>query len=127
RSRECPDAEQIAARFFPAAEAEELRGEPADRRSLSFLTRWTRKEAYVKATGQGLSGLTDSAQDGWWIRELDAPPGFAAAVAVSGESCELRCFPFAGADEFVAGLGPSFEPAGAGLSSPSAHSTFRPR
>ena len=58
--RDVPDADQLAARFFSATEAAALRALPADRRQLAFLACWTRKEAFVKALGQGLSHPLDS-------------------------------------------------------------------
>jgi phosphopantetheinyl transferase len=36
------------------AETALLRALPVDRRSLAFLARWTRKEAFIKALGLGL-------------------------------------------------------------------------
>jgi 4'-phosphopantetheinyl transferase len=53
--RDIADADDLAARFFSAAEAAAYRALPAARRNLAFLTCWTRKEAFVKALGDGLS------------------------------------------------------------------------
>jgi 4'-phosphopantetheinyl transferase len=53
--REVPDMEQIAARYFCDAEAADLKavggGKPAME---AFFRCWTRKEAYIKAVGDGL-------------------------------------------------------------------------
>jgi 4'-phosphopantetheinyl transferase len=53
--REIPDAEDMAERFFSVTETASLRALPSDRRSLAFLACWTRKEAFIKALGLGLS------------------------------------------------------------------------
>jgi 4'-phosphopantetheinyl transferase len=44
----------IARHFFCTVEIDELRSLPAGERQAAFLRCWTRKEAYVKALGQGL-------------------------------------------------------------------------
>lgn len=70
-------------RFFPAAERE-----PDD-----FVRLWTRKEACVKAAGTrvapGLAvpvsgAVVRGASGTWTLEDLEAPPGYAACVAVVG-------------------------------------------
>jgi 4'-phosphopantetheinyl transferase len=58
--REVPDVADLAERFFSVTEAEVLRAVPVDRRSLAFLACWTRKEAFIKALGLGLSCPLDA-------------------------------------------------------------------
>jgi 4'-phosphopantetheinyl transferase len=46
--------EEIARRFFSPHELEELLDLPPDSRTEGFFLAWTRKEAYIKARGQGM-------------------------------------------------------------------------
>ena len=58
--RPMPDCEQIAERFFSQSEREVLRGIAAARKEETFFNCWTRKEAYLKAVGEGLAAALDS-------------------------------------------------------------------
>jgi 4'-phosphopantetheinyl transferase len=58
--RKVPDADDLAERFFSPTETALLRALPPDRRSLAFLACWTRKEAFIKALGLGLSCPLDA-------------------------------------------------------------------
>jgi 4'-phosphopantetheinyl transferase len=58
--RDIPDAEGLAARFFAPTEIAAFRAVSPDRRNLAFLACWTRKEAFVKAIGAGLSHPLDA-------------------------------------------------------------------
>nr|VFJ67924.1 MAG: 4'-phosphopantetheinyl transferase [Candidatus Kentron sp. FW] len=53
--RKINDSEQIITRFFSPREVEVLSGLPAHLDKTVFLACWTRKEAYIKALGKGLS------------------------------------------------------------------------
>jgi 4'-phosphopantetheinyl transferase len=57
RIRHIPEAGQIAAKFFSDCEAALWHTLPPDQQIGFFFDCWTRKEAYLKATGQGFSGL----------------------------------------------------------------------
>jgi 4'-phosphopantetheinyl transferase len=78
--------ERIARRYYSAAEQELLRTLPPELRAAAFFQFWTRKEAYLKARGEGLRfGRLHAEADGdaaWWVVTLEAPPGFAAALVV---------------------------------------------
>ncbi|MEV4443788.1 4'-phosphopantetheinyl transferase superfamily protein, partial [Streptomyces sp. NPDC049577] len=62
-------------------------------RPAAFSRCWTRKEAYLKGTGTGLSespsvtyvgsGPLPAAPDGWTLTDVEAGPGHAAAIAVA--------------------------------------------
>ncbi|MDQ3935465.1 MAG: 4'-phosphopantetheinyl transferase superfamily protein [Actinomycetota bacterium] len=80
----------IAERRFTPAEAEHLRSLPAGEHDPAFFRLWARKEAYLKATAEGLPGLlgsfdalTPSLPEGWELADLDAGPGHSAAVVVA--------------------------------------------
>jgi 4'-phosphopantetheinyl transferase len=98
--------DDIAARYFSVAELAELRELPLAARVRAFFDCWTRKEAYVKALGQGLSlplkefnvpvtrhkptRLVDQQGRSWLLRPLEVGPDYAAAVVGEGEDWDLR-------------------------------------
>ena len=109
----CPDFEyqEIAKQFFSVNEVATLRTIPAERKLEAFYTCWTRKEAYLKAHGQGLSLPLGSfevafapwepprllmtshepqARALWSILDLKPAPGYVGALAVRGMGCRLR-------------------------------------
>jgi 4'-phosphopantetheinyl transferase len=86
---------KIAERFFAPAEFAALRALPEHFQCDAFFNCWTRKEAYVKALGGGLSIDLASFQvefapgkpaaflrgaDGWELESFQTEPGYAAAV-----------------------------------------------
>lgn len=122
--RRIVDLESIAQHFFAPAEVDVLLSTPKHERQQVFLNCWTRKEAYIKAIGQGLSHplntflvsmrvgdsaelLADesdpSAPDRWHFTALKPHGDYVAAVAVEQESgspshrfCNLSCWHWSG-------------------------------
>ena len=107
--RELPDTVQLARRVLAPLEFEEFLRRPEADRLPAFFTYWTRKEAYAKGTGEGIGTLLkriEVADSGavqpivivdettrpvtrWELRDLSAPPGYAAAVAVEGTASRV--------------------------------------
>jgi 4'-phosphopantetheinyl transferase len=102
----------LAERFFCAAESAALRALGEGRRE-AFFHVWTRKEAYLKAGGLGLSGGLErvevsvppddpprvlridgdeSAARRWSLRALLPLPGYVGALALEGHDYRLRCW-----------------------------------
>ena len=95
--------EQLAKHFFSPAEVAALMAVCDEQRRAAFFACWTRKEAYVKALGKGLSMPLDAfdvsltpgvrprliadrdnpaTELGWRLEALTPAAGFAAALAV---------------------------------------------
>jgi 4'-phosphopantetheinyl transferase len=99
-ARDLADMPGVAARVMTAAELAAFEALPEDARPPAFFALWTRKEAYMKATGAGFTLPPQSfAVDGlpaagWTLRDLPVGEGFAACVAVQGEVDPLRFAPW---------------------------------
>ncbi|CAM5353951.1 4'-phosphopantetheinyl transferase family protein [Streptomyces abikoensis] len=88
-----PEVVDEVARVLHRGETAELAALPAERRPEAFARCWTRKEAYLKGTGTGLSenpsvtyvgtGPAPASPEGWTLTDVAAPQGYAAAVAVA--------------------------------------------
>ena len=111
--RGIPEMDQIAERFFSVRENGVFQALPEGKKKEAFFNCWTRKEAFLKASGAGLSrplnkfdvslvpgeparllrvcGNSKEASR-WSIQELNPSPGFAAAFATKGRKWRLHCW-----------------------------------
>jgi 4'-phosphopantetheinyl transferase len=113
RQKEDMATEAIAARFFSPVECRALAALPAALRCAAFFSCWTRKEAYLKARGDGLSLPLDrfdvafvpgarprlietrhdpAEADRWTLNDLQVGSDYAAALAVEGANWSLKCW-----------------------------------
>jgi 4'-phosphopantetheinyl transferase len=111
RLREDMELENIASRFFSPGEVSELMALSPEHRTSGFFNCWTRKEAYIKAQGLGLSLPLDSFDVSlapnepailrstrpdpdiavrWILLPLDVDSDYAGALAVEGKDLEFR-------------------------------------
>ena len=108
-----PDLEEVARCVFSSAERAVLRGLSDPQRQQAFFRCWTRKEAYIKAQGDGFSlpvneievslapgeparllrGI-ESPRDTlrWSLRDLAPAPGYMGAVAAEGHGRQMHCW-----------------------------------
>jgi len=103
----------IAKKFFSPQEVSMLRDLPICMQKEAFFKCWTRKEAYVKARGEGILGTLSHfdvsvAPDKpaellsvygdpkethlWSLLDLFPGPGFVAALTVEGHDCPVTCY-----------------------------------
>ena len=110
--RPMPEAEQIVNSFFSVYENNLFQHLPLCQKQLAFFNCWTRKEAFVKAIGDGLSLPLDQfdvslipgeparlleikgdrSSTCWSLQDLTLDPGYVAALAVEGQSWNLSCW-----------------------------------
>jgi 4'-phosphopantetheinyl transferase len=104
-------SEDIARRFFSRTEVETFNSLAKEEQVAAFFRCWTRKEAYIKAIGKGLSQPLDAfdvtlaadrppallrAEDDdasrWLLSDIDIGPGYAGALAVERPVAAVRLF-----------------------------------
>lgn len=103
--------EQIVKGFFSIQEADKFLSLPKKIRKEAFFTCWTRKEAYLKATGKGITSGMDQfvvslipgepaelipikinpeETSNFWLEDLNMGQGYKAALAVEGSRCKIK-------------------------------------
>ncbi|HWU90245.1 MAG TPA: 4'-phosphopantetheinyl transferase superfamily protein [Kofleriaceae bacterium] len=112
RRREMQDLRSLAKTSFSPLEYEALCRLPVHDHVAAFFACWSRKEAFIKATGEGVSQLADfdvsvradeparllrvpgppPSHARWSILDLPAIPGYAAALVVEGDGVGLACW-----------------------------------
>jgi len=104
--RSLPDMPALATRVFSAREARLFFSLPASIQVEAFFTCWTRKEAYLKARGEGFAiepssfevtfapgapaAVVGEEHSAWSLRELAPAAGYIGAVAVKARAFDLK-------------------------------------
>ncbi|MBT8420709.1 MAG: 4'-phosphopantetheinyl transferase superfamily protein [Gammaproteobacteria bacterium] len=123
-ARRLDDGESIVKRFFSPREVETFLELPAPFRKTAFFNGWTRKEAYIKARGKGLSIPLDQFDimpgrgraclvttrgdpreapprtTRWMMETLTPEADYIATLMVAGQPCPVVYWQI-GADDFI--------------------------
>jgi 4'-phosphopantetheinyl transferase len=125
RHRALPDFENIARRFFSPEETAELLELSPGEKTSAFFNCWTRKEAFIKALGGGLSipldsfrvtlgpgvaarmvsldGSNDAARR-WTLYDFIPAPDYAGAIAYPDQPRSIQTNPLLSVDSLLEAL-----------------------
>jgi 4'-phosphopantetheinyl transferase len=113
RIRVNEDARELMNWFCSPRERELFDNLAAQEKQLAFFNLWTRKEAFLKATGEGITQLLNQVEVAfrpgeparfiavsgdserayrWSVHDLSPAPDFVAAVAIQAKNVRLRCW-----------------------------------
>jgi 4'-phosphopantetheinyl transferase len=111
------DYRELATRYFSVRECAALEALSADLQQEAFFLCWSRKEAYIKARGEGLSLPLDQFDvslvpgepprllgsreepgvvEYWSLYALSPGSGYSGALAIEGSGWQLRCWQWQG-------------------------------
>jgi 4'-phosphopantetheinyl transferase len=109
--RPLSEAHELVDRFFSARESAAFESVPEAQKPVAFFNLWTRKEAWLKATGEGIGHLLNkvevsflpgepaqlltlpqNSKSRWTLTDLVPAPGFTAALAVACSAPTLNCW-----------------------------------
>jgi 4'-phosphopantetheinyl transferase len=110
------DWRKISERFFSARELEELGRLDRTQQLRGFFSCWARKEAYIKAIGEGVAtlakfyaGARPSPGEGavdeegkrrqWYFKDLNVGDEHAGAIVTRFDQCRIRRFTFSSVEE----------------------------
>jgi 4'-phosphopantetheinyl transferase len=121
RVRPLPDFDELVKQFFSPRESEEFLKLSEVEKPEAFFNLWTRKEAWLKATGEGIAHSLHlvevsflpgqsarllsiparlRANPDWLLHPLYPARDFAAAVAVNAKQAQFKCWPLPEPAEF---------------------------
>jgi 4'-phosphopantetheinyl transferase len=107
------DTDDVAKRFFSDKENAAYATVPPEQKGQAFFNCWTRKEAFIKAIGEGLSHPlktfdvslrpgeparllridgSETAASRWQMMSLEPFPGYVGAVLAEGQDWQLTCY-----------------------------------
>jgi 4'-phosphopantetheinyl transferase len=108
--RPVPEFQDIVGKNFSTQAAAKIMATPRERQLAAFYQLWTRNEACLKATGEGLSDAKWTGEpsqrrpvqeniqmtEAWTVVELNPAQGYAAALAATAAGLTISCWRWTG-------------------------------